>query len=70
MEINLIHPTRGESEDIMGTTNTEGAHARLIASAPILFAALMQIRDGLADDQAYRECARKALKQIEEGARP
>ena len=46
-----------------GQANSE-ANARLIAAAPALLAALEAIRDGMADDVAYRNAARAALALV------
>lgn len=42
----------------------------LIADNARLRAALEAIRTGMADDQAYRDCARAALKGVDHAPRP
>lgn len=39
--------------------------AFLIVAAPVMFAALQRIRDGMADDRAYRDAARAAIAEVE-----
>lgn len=50
---------------VANVNGADEANARLIAAAPELLEALECIRDGMADDQAYRECARKAIAKAE-----